>query len=327
MKRRAFLVLLGSATVVWPPAARAQKPPLPVIGFLSSASAEAWAPQLAGFRDGLKESGFVEGSNVLIEYRWAKGQYDRLPALAADLVDRRVNVIFATGGSAPGQSAKAATTKIPIVFESGGDPVKAGLVASLNRPGGNVTGVSWVASALGAKRLDLLHQLVPKASLIGVLVNPNYPEADFQVRELQHAAGSIGLQIHVATPNTERGIDEAFAVLVKQGVGALLVANDPFFSERRKQIVGLSTLHAIPAIYPLREDVAAGGLISYGANLPAMFREGGIYTGRILKGTNPADLPVMQPTSYSLVINLKTAQTLGLTIPPGILAIADEVIE
>ena len=327
LKRREFITLLGGAAA-WPLAARAQQQPaLPVIGFLSGGAAAARGSFLTGFRTGLNETGFVEGNNVAIEYRWADGRYDRLPTLAADLVDRRVAVIFANGGSAPALAAKAATTTIPIVFETGGDPVKAGLVTSLNRPGGNVTGVSWTASALSAKRLDILHQLVPKATVVGLLMNPDYPEVNLQVHELQDAAAAIDLQTHAEMANSEGAIDTAFAAFVQQGITALFVANDPFLAGRRAQIVALSARHAIPTIYPLREDIAAGGLISYGTSLPDQFRQGGIYVGRILKGTKPADLPVTQPTAFNLVINLKTAKTLGLIIPPNIIAIADEVIE
>ena len=236
-------------------------------------------------------------------------------------------MIFANGGSAPALAAKAATATLPIVFETGGDPVKAGLVASLGRPGGNLTGVSWTASALSAKRLDLLHQLVPKASLIGLVVNPNYPEAGLQVRDLKDAAGMLGLQISVTNANTGSGIDAAIASLAGQGVGGLLVANDPFFSSRRAQIISLAQRYALPASYSTREDVTAGGLISYATGLPEQFHQCGLYTGRILNGAAPADLPVMQPTSFDLVINLKTAKALGLTVPPDLLAIANEVIE
>jgi putative tryptophan/tyrosine transport system substrate-binding protein len=324
--RRRFIAGLGGAAA-WPLEARAQQPPTRVVGFLTSLTPAASAPMAAAFLQGMNESGFIEGRNVAIEYRYAEGHYDLLPALAADLVARKVDVIFANGGSAPALAAKAATATIPIVFETGGDPVKAGLVASLNRPGGNLTGVSWTASALRAKRLDLLHKLVPKASVIGLLVNPNYPEASLQVRELKDAAGALGLQISVANADTESTVDSAIASLAQQGVGGLLVANDPFFSSRHAQIIALAARYALPASYSLREDVAAGGLISYGTSLPDQFRQGGLYTGRILKGVPPAELPVTLPTSFSLAINLKTAKALGLTIPPDILVTADEVIE
>ena len=327
MNRWRFIVLLISAAATWPLAAHAQQSAMPVIGFLSGGAAAAWGSFLTGFRSGLNQAGLVEGSNVAIEYRWAEGHYDRLPALAADLVNHRVTVIFANGGNTPALAAKAATTTIPVVFETGGDPVKAGIVASLNRPGGNVTGVSWTASALSAKRLGILHQLVPNASSIGLLANPDYPEVNLQVRELQDAAAAIGVQTDAEMANTESGVDMAFTNFVRKGIAAVFVANDPFLAGRRAQIIALAERHAMPTVYPLREDVAAGGLISYGTSLPDQFRQGGIYVGQILKGTKPADLPVTQPTSFNLIINLKTAKALGLAIPPTLLATADEVIE
>ena len=312
----------------WPLVAQAEEPAKPVIGFLGSASAAGQgAVNVEAFRDGLNETGFVEGRNVAIEFRYAEGHYDRLPALAAELLSRKVNVIFANGGSAPALAAKAATTTIPIVFETGGDPVRAGLVASLNRPGGNVTGVSWTASALSTKRLGLLHQIVPKASTIGLMVNPNYPEAKLQVSDLQEAATALGVQIYPVDVSTEDAVDKAFAELAQRNIAALLVANDPFLASLREQLVALSKRYAMATIYPLREDAQAGGLISYGTNLPEQVRQGGIYTGRILKGAAPAELPVLQPTRFIMVINLKTAKALGLDVPPGIMAIADEVIE
>jgi putative ABC transport system substrate-binding protein len=327
MRRREFITLVGGTAMTWPVAARAQQPAAPLVGFLCSGTAATWRPIVTAFLQGLTESGFTEGRDVAIDYRYADGQYDRLPALAADLVDHKVNVIFATGSSAPALAAKTSTSTIPIVFETGGDPVKAGLVESLNRPGGNVTGVSWTASALSAKRLDLLHQLVPKAEVVGLVVNPNYPEANLQVRDLKDAASVLGLQIIVGLADTEKGVEDAIADLAHQGVGGLLVANDPFLSTRRVQSIALAARYALPASYSLLEDVADGGLFSYGTSLLEQVHQGGLYTGRILKGAAPADLPVLQPTRFTFAINLKTAKMLGIAVPPGILAIADEVIE
>jgi putative ABC transport system substrate-binding protein len=301
---------------------------MPVIGFLSSATAEGFAPFVTAAKKGLSEAGYSEGRNLAIEYRWARGQYDRLPAMAADLVQHRVAAIIATGSTAPALAAKASTDSIPIVFVSGGDPVKAGLISSLNRPGGNVTGVSMIYSALVQKRLELLFKLAPKTVNIGVLVNPNYPEADLQRRELQEAAEAIKQQtIHVVSATSEREIDAAFETLVRQGTDALLVANDPYFDSRRDQIAALAARHTIPAIYSGREYTAAGGLMSYGASITDSFHQAGVYTARILKGEKPSDLPVLQPTKFELVINLKVARTLGLDVPPALLAIVDDVIE
>jgi putative ABC transport system substrate-binding protein len=327
MQRRAFITLFAGAAVARPLAARAQQKGMPVIGFLGSTPPGPYAPFVAAFRQGLSEGGYIDGRNVAIEYRWAEGHYDRLPALAADLVRQRVAVILATGSTAPALAAKTATAEIPIVFESGGNPVAAGLVASLNRPGGNVTGVTVIFSALVPKRLDLLHQLVPKAAVLGALVNPNYPEADLQRRELQEAAKTLGRPIEIQDADTPTEIEAAFAVLVERKVDALLIAKDPTFLTRRDQIIALAARHIVPTIYGLRQYADEGGLVSYGPSLTEALRQGGIYVSRILNGAKPAELPVMQPTKFELVINLKTAKALGLTVPPGALAIADEVIE
>jgi putative tryptophan/tyrosine transport system substrate-binding protein len=326
MNRRAFITLLGGAAA-WPLAARAQQPAMPVIGFLNSGSANTFAHLANAFRQGLKEVGYIEGQNVTTEYRWAESRYDQLPALAADLVKRQVNVIAATGGEQSAVAAKAATTRIPIVFTAGGDPVRQGLVASLNHPGGNLTGMFFLTGAIESKRLGLLRELVPNTAIIGVLLNPNSPAVELQLRDIPDAARAIGQQIVILEANNDRDIDAAFATLVQRRIGALLVAGDPLFSDRRDQIVALAARDSIPTIYYFREFAAAGGLMSYGANLSDVFRQLGIYTGRILKGEKPSDLPVMQPTKFELVVNLKTASSLGLTVPPSLLALADEVIE
>jgi len=305
---------------------RAQQPAMRVIGFLNAASPGPLRQQIAAFREGLKESGYVEGQNVGVEYRWAEGQYDRLPALAADLVRRQVSVIVSGGGAPAVFAVKEATTTIPIVFTAGGDPVGVGLVASLNRPGANITGVYHFAAGLEAKRLGLLHEMIPKAATIAVLVNPNFSEAENQLREVQEAAVPLGVQLVVVRANTESDFDAAFSTVVQQRSGALLVCASPFFNTRREQLVVLAARHALPTIYEWRDFAEAGGLMSYGTSLADAYRQAGVYAGRILKGAKPADLPVVQSTKFEFVINL-TAKALGLTIPAGLLAIADQVIE
>ena len=327
MKRREFITLLGGAVAAWPLAARTQQRATPVVGVLSSETLNLSASRVRALRQGLSETGYVEGRNVEFEYRWAENQYDRLSALAADLVRRQVSVIATVGSTQTVLAAKAATSTIPIVFVSGIDPVKAGLVTSLNRPSGNLTGVSLLTTDLGAKRLELLREIIPSTELIGVLTNPDSPEAPTQVADLATAAKSIGQKTVDLRARSESDLSEVFSELTRSHADALLVSPDPFFTSRRAQLVPLAARYSIPVIYEWREFASAGGLMSYGTDIADAYRLTGLYTGRILKGAKPADLPVMQSTKFELVINLKTAKTLGLAIPPSLLARADEVIE
>jgi putative ABC transport system substrate-binding protein len=326
MRRRELIFLLGGMMTA-PRAVRAQQKAMPVIGYLYATSPGPAAPFTAAFRQGLAETGYVEGQNVAIEYRWAEEQYDRFPAMAADLVGRKVDVIATGGGGTGALAAKSATSTIPIVFVYGGDPVELGLVASFARPGGNLTGVSLQVGELNPKRLELLAELVPEARLIALLANPNNPNAERRTREVQEAARVMGRQLTILKASTESEIDAAFTTLVQLQAGALLVGADAFFNNRREQLVALASRHAVPAIWEWREFALAGGLISYGPSLTSVNRLKGIYVGKILKGAKPADLPVQQPTRFELVINLKTAKALGLTVPQTLLARADEVIE
>jgi putative tryptophan/tyrosine transport system substrate-binding protein len=327
MRRREFITLLGGAVAAWPLTARAQQLGTPVIGFLSGASPGPFAHLAAAFREGLKETGYIDGQNVAIEYRWSEGQYDRLPSLASDLVRRGVSVIAATGGSAVAHAAMAATGTIPIVFSSGADPVKVGLVASFSRPGGNVTGVHLLIGALDPKKFGLLRELVPQATLVGALLNPNVEDFQIRLADIQEAARSVGQRIHIVYASTERELDTAFAELSQLRAGALVVGADVFFNSRRDQIVALAARYAMPAIYEGRDYAVAGGLMSYGTNPAEGYHQVGLYTGRILKGTKPADLPVFQLTKFQFVINLKTAKALGVKISDNVLSLADEVIE
>jgi ABC-type uncharacterized transport system substrate-binding protein len=327
LRRRQFISLLGGAAAVWPLAARAQQSAMPVIGFLSTRSADDSTRVVAAFRDGLTERGYVEGRNVAIEFRWAQGQFDRLPALAAELISRPVTVLAAVGGYQAVRAAKAATSAIPIVFSSGEDPVKEGIVPSLNRPGANVTGATFFTSLLGAKRLGLLRELVPKAKLIALLVNQNTSQGQTQTQDVQKAAHDLQQRLVVLNGGSDMEIDAAFASLAQKQVDALLVGADPFFDTRRDRLVALAALHAVPAIYQFRDYAVAGGLMSYGASITDLYRQVGIYVGRVLNGEKPADLPVVQATKFELIINLQTAKALGLEVPDKLLALADEVIE
>jgi putative ABC transport system substrate-binding protein len=325
--RREFITLLGGAAAAWPLVARAQQPPMPVIGFLSTRTPDESAHVVAAFHRGLAENGYVEGQNVAVEYRWALGHYDRLPTLATELVRLPVAVLAATGGDPAALAARTATATIPVVATFSADPVARGLVASLSRPGGNVTGVNNLTSALEAKRFGLLRELVPQAATIGVLLNPTWPLAASQLKDMQEAAHSIGVEIHILRASSDREIDTAFESASQQSIPALVVAGDAFLNTRRDRVAALATRHALPAMYSFRDYAVAGGLMSYGIDLPDVYRQVGIQAGRILKGAKPADLPVVQPTKFELVINLKAAKALGLNFPPGLLAIADEVIE
>jgi putative ABC transport system substrate-binding protein len=322
MQRRHFITLLGGAAA-WPLTARAQQPRMPVIGYLHIASPEPYALMMAAFREGLKQAGYVEGQNVVLEFRWAEGRPERLPTLAAELVRRRVNVVATGGGDQTARAAKGASATIPIVFVTS-DPVESGLVTNLNRPGGNLTGVSLFTIELGPKRLELLRELVPKSDSVAVLVDPSNAQGG---QEMHDAARAVRQQIEVFTARNEQEIDAAFVTLAQKHFDALLIVSSPLFTNRRHQIVALANHHRIPTIYPLREYVSSGGLMSYGSSIADAYRQSGVYAGRILSGAKPADLPIVQPTKFDLVINLKTAKALGLEIPPNVLARADEVIE
>ena len=326
--RREFISLLGGAVAGWPLAAQAQQPTMPVIGFLGAVSPEGFADRLRGFRQGLKDAGYVEGENVAIEYRWAENQLDRLPGLAADLVRRQVTVILAHGGTAPALAVKAATTTIPIVFTVPEDPVRLGLVASLSRPGGNLTGVNLVIGELVPKRLELLRELVPGMTRVAAFVNPANPaRAESHGQEVESAGRAMGLQIQTFNVGTSREINAAFATLARERPDALLIGPDPFFTARRVQLATLAARHAIPSSFSVRDYPEAGGLMSYGTNVLDAYRQSGVYAGRVLKGAKPADLPVVQSSKFELVINAQTALMLGLTVPASLLAVTDEVIE
>jgi putative ABC transport system substrate-binding protein len=327
MKRREFITLAVGAAAAWPLAARAQQAAMPVIGYLGSTTAEGYAQETEAIRQGFREGGFVEGKNLTIEYRWANGQYDQLPALASDLVRRGVAAIVTTGGGAPALASKAATTSIPIIFATGGDPVQTGLVPSLSRPGGNITGVSYYANALAPKRLEIIHEVLPRANQIAMLMNPNSPSFASDKQDMQAAAQSIGVRFLAVLAAGAPDLEAAFATVIEQRVDALLVNNDAALVSENARIAALAARYSVPAIYSSRRGVEAGGLMSYGTNSDEMLHQAGIYVTRILKGEKPADLPVILPTRFELVINLKIARTLGITVPADLLSLADEVIE
>jgi putative ABC transport system substrate-binding protein len=327
MRRRDFIKLVGASAAPWPLTTRAQQPATPVVGWLSARSPADSAHLVAAFRNGLGEHGFVEGRNVTVEYRWAFGQYDRLPAMADELARRPVTVLASTGGEPAALAAKGATSAIPIIFAIGGDPIKTGLAASYNRPGGNATGISLLTNTLEPKRLGLLRELVPSATTIGFLVNPNFPPSEGQSADVLAAARAANLQVEVLRANSDREIDAAFETVRRQRMGAIAVAASPFFDTRREKLVALAARHAVPTMYHFREFVAAGGLISYGISFPDAYRQVGVYSGQILKGAKPADLPVLQATKFEFVINLKTAKALGIAISDNLLSLANEVIE
>jgi putative ABC transport system substrate-binding protein len=327
MQRRKFITLLGGAAAAWPIAAGAQQPTMPLIGLLSVRSPDESAHLLAAFRSGLAENGAIEGQSVAIEYRWALGEYNRLPALAAELVGIPVAVLIAVGGEPAARAAKDATTTIPVVTFFSSDPVKSGLIGSLSHPGGNVTGVSNLSTAMEPKRVGLLHELIPQAKAFGALLNPDFPTFADQLRDIQEAAQTAGLELHAFRASTDRDIEAAFESIAEQRIAAVLVASDPFFNSRRAEVAALAARRGVPAMYTFRDYVVAGGLMSYGIDLPDTYRQAGVYAGRILKGAKPADLPVLQPTKFEFVVNLKAAKALGVKISDNLLSLADEVIE
>ena len=327
MRRRQFIALLGGAAASWPLATRAQQPALPVVGYISSGVPDDQLNLLAASRQGLKEAGYIDGQNIRIEYRWAEGHYDRLPALAAELASLKVAVIIAAGGSDPGRAARAATSTIPIVFITAADPVQTGLVTSLNRPEANVTGISMIGAALESKRFELLHEVVPQAASIGVLINPNYPAAKAQAAEVQEASARLRVPLVLQNAGTEAEVDAAFASFLEQKAGALLFGNDPFFGSLREKLAALAIRNKLPAISFRREFAEAGGLLSYGPLFADGYRQAGVYAGKILSGTKTTDLPVMQPTKFELIVNLKTAKAMGLVISEAFLLRADEILE